>query len=120
MQILDKDGKSQLFARKIVSRACSPIDRLGLLLLNWKPLQDSQIQIQNSEKSHIPETFESVDEYIAAFEPYLIDELKAAVMSNFSSNNKIVGGNLNFCTSRDSDATLLTINCSIKSSNSIR
>jgi hypothetical protein len=70
----------------------SPFERLCELLAKWDFIPDARQAVTTKSKDmpvqffdHVPTIFPSFATYIETWEPLLFDEIKANVLSNFSS-----------------------------------
>ena len=85
-------GKQQ--DRKLIqiSLHANPLERLCKLLLPWKILDSSKEKVlsetsveEEKNFNHIPILFQTYQQYTDAFEPLMIEEMKAGILSNLKS-----------------------------------
>ena len=70
----------------------NPLERLCKLLLPWKILDSSKEKVlsetsveEEKNFNHIPILFQTYQQYTDAFEPLMIEEMKAGILSNLKS-----------------------------------
>lgn len=108
------------------SMGMNPLDRLSEALLNWDILRAAQLssvrrsvdeEYERSSQnglSTLPDIYHNYEEYITAWEPVMITDVKAGITSKFSSlvagapcgNAVCTAGN-----SRSNESTLMAITC---------
>lgn len=91
-------SSTNIFGDKFLKRTnipvcANPLERLCELLLPWQLLNSlSEFNLQKNlideceEQSILPIGFESFQHYVAVWEPLLIEEIKASILSNFSTS----------------------------------
>lgn len=76
------------------SISCSnPLDKLCALLLGWQILDDvgkerSSISLCDSNYAPLPTSYENFLQYLACWEPMLVEEIKAGILSNLPLSTK--------------------------------
>ena len=86
-------GKQQSQKLIQITLYANPLERLCKLLLPWKILDLSSKENVLADSSgevectfnHIPILFQTYQQYVDAFEPLMIEEMKAGILSNLKS-----------------------------------
>ena len=88
------NGKQESQKLIQVSMHANPLERLCKLFLSWKILnsnKENDISESLLEEvynlKHIPILFQSYQQYVDAFEPLIIEEMKAGILNNFKSGD---------------------------------
>lgn len=106
----------------------NPLDRLCEMLLDWRILEDitdgrSSRSTSSSENTRLPNYFPTHELYLSSWEPLLLEEIKASVLSNLplstrklsKSGRATVSGQ----GSNQSKSVLVNLNCAF-TSNSVK
>ena len=81
-------------ARRNQAQVCAnPLDRMCELLLGWRILEDvgrgrSSKNTSSSDLERLPYTYPDYEAYLKSWEPLLIEEVKAGVLTNLPLNTK--------------------------------
>ncbi len=79
--------------KSLRATSVNPLDRLCDLLLPWNMLDQYAQEkkrskgVCNTPKDHlIPDSFKTAEDYVSVWEPLVVDEIKANILSNLSAN----------------------------------